>query len=359
MSIRIECSCGKKLAIKEEMAGRRVKCPGCAGVLTVPKPSTKQKPVDASDDSVGSGADYFNQQLPPRSGRSQGRGTSASRSSGKTPGRSKSNSTTSTNRTTLIALAAGIGVLAIGLAGWMLWPAGPDADSGNAASGIETANPSVANATTSSSPQQQTATSTSDAPTAGNGSQNATTVGMTPAVTVAPELNDDLKLLQGTWQVTDFKTDANQPTPPDALRSMKNTTLTFDGGFLLQRGNNEVDAFSVRIKSTQSLKGIELTRLSNGVSHIPENISWVYTISDDTLNVCQNKPGANPPSELVANAALGHAVLSLSRMRETISENPRFDYAAWIKASEKLKELSWTAPGSQRGVCVSCWAAGI
>jgi uncharacterized protein (TIGR03067 family) len=329
MSIRIECSCGKKLAIKEEMAGRRVKCPGCASVLTVPKASTKQKPVDASDDSVGSGTDYFNQKLPPRTGK--GRGTSASRSSGKTQGRSKSNSTTSTNRTTLIALSAGIGVLAIGLTGWMLWPTGPDADSGNAASGTATADPSVANVTASSSG--------SDDPAAGNGSQNATTVGMTPQATEAPELSGDLKLLQGTWQVTDFKTDANQPTPPDALRSMKNTTLTFDGGFLLQRGNNEVDAFSVRIKSTQSLKGIELTRLSNGVSYSPENRSWVYTISDDTLNVCLNKPGANPPTELVANAALGHAVLSLSRMRETISENPRFDYAAWIKASEKLKEL--------------------
>ncbi len=155
----------------------------------------------------------------------------------------------------------------------------------------------------------------------------------------APELSDDLKPLQGTWQVTDFKTDANQPTPPEALKSMKETTWTFDGEFLLRRGNDEVDAFSVRVKSTQSLKGIELTRLSNGVSHIPENTSWVYTISDDTLNVCLNRPGANPPSELVANAALGHAVVSLSRMRESISENPSLDYAAWIKASEKLKEL--------------------
>lgn len=337
MSIRIECSCGKKLAVKDAMAGRRVKCPGCASVLTVPKLSTRPKPVDASDDSGGSGTDYFNQKLPPRTGR--GRGASASRSEGKTPGRSTSNRTSGSNRTKLIAMSAGIGVLAIGLTGWMLWPTGPKADSENAASGTATADPLVANATPSSSPQQQTATSISEAPTAVNRSQNAATARMVPPVTVAPELNDDLKLLQGTWQVTDFKTDANQPTPPEVLNSMKQTTFTFDGVFLHQRGSGRVAAFSVQIDSTKSIKGIELTRLSNVISNMPVNLSWVYTLSADTLNVCMAKPGANPPTGLVANAALGHSVLTLSRKRETISESPRFDYAAWIKASERLKEL--------------------
>ncbi len=339
MSIRLECSCGKKLSIKDEMAGRRVKCPACDVVLTVPTIPTKAKLAEEDGGNERTDTNYFDKPLPPRTGRSRARLTSASRPSGRAQGRSKANAKSGGNRTTLIAFSAGIGVLAIGLAGWMLWPAGPDADSGNAANGTETANSSVANATTSSSPQQQTATSASNAPTVGNGSQNATTVGMTPAVTVAPELNDDLKLLQGTWQVTDFKTDANQPTPPEALSTMKQTTCTFDGGFLLLRGSGRVAAFSVLIDSTKSIKGIELTRLSNVISNMPVNQSWIYNISNDTLNVCMSKPGANPPTELVANAALGHAVLTLSRMRETMSESPRFDYAAWIKASERLKEL--------------------
>jgi hypothetical protein len=34
----IACSCGKRLKAKPELAGKKVKCPGCGGVLVVPKP---------------------------------------------------------------------------------------------------------------------------------------------------------------------------------------------------------------------------------------------------------------------------------------------------------------------------------
>jgi hypothetical protein len=37
-SILVPCSCGKKLRIKVELAGRKVKCPACSGVVTVPVP---------------------------------------------------------------------------------------------------------------------------------------------------------------------------------------------------------------------------------------------------------------------------------------------------------------------------------
>lgn len=43
MSVRLECSCGKKLSIKDEMAGRRIKCPACGAVLTIPRNLTKAK----------------------------------------------------------------------------------------------------------------------------------------------------------------------------------------------------------------------------------------------------------------------------------------------------------------------------
>src|SRR5437899_10199533 len=36
MPIRIGCECGKNLAVKDELAGRRVRCPGCGIVLDVP-----------------------------------------------------------------------------------------------------------------------------------------------------------------------------------------------------------------------------------------------------------------------------------------------------------------------------------
>lgn len=54
MSITVACACGKKLRTKDESAGKRVKCPGCGAVLTVPKPqppSEEEPPmVEAVDE---------------------------------------------------------------------------------------------------------------------------------------------------------------------------------------------------------------------------------------------------------------------------------------------------------------------
>lgn len=50
MAIPFECTgCGKKLKVKDESAGKRIKCPECQAVLTVPKPES----VDAEDDFLG------------------------------------------------------------------------------------------------------------------------------------------------------------------------------------------------------------------------------------------------------------------------------------------------------------------
>lgn len=41
MAIPLECTgCGKKLKVKDESAGKRIKCPECQAVLTVPKPES-------------------------------------------------------------------------------------------------------------------------------------------------------------------------------------------------------------------------------------------------------------------------------------------------------------------------------
>ncbi len=50
MVIPFECTgCGKKLKIKQESAGKRIKCPECQAVLTVPKPET----AGGEDDFLG------------------------------------------------------------------------------------------------------------------------------------------------------------------------------------------------------------------------------------------------------------------------------------------------------------------
>jgi hypothetical protein len=36
MAISVTCECGKKLTVKDEIAGKRAKCPDCQAVLTVP-----------------------------------------------------------------------------------------------------------------------------------------------------------------------------------------------------------------------------------------------------------------------------------------------------------------------------------
>jgi hypothetical protein len=38
MPIPVQCDCGRSLRIKDELAGRKVKCPQCGAVLVVPQP---------------------------------------------------------------------------------------------------------------------------------------------------------------------------------------------------------------------------------------------------------------------------------------------------------------------------------
>src|SRR5438874_2336436 len=45
MSIVVSCSCGKRLRARDELAGKRAKCPGCGKMLVVPP-----KAVDPEED---------------------------------------------------------------------------------------------------------------------------------------------------------------------------------------------------------------------------------------------------------------------------------------------------------------------
>lgn len=42
----VECSCGKRLSLKDELAGKRIRCPGCSAVIAVPLDKTLSDPVD-------------------------------------------------------------------------------------------------------------------------------------------------------------------------------------------------------------------------------------------------------------------------------------------------------------------------
>ncbi len=45
MSIEFHCDCGQKIAVPDQMAGKKGKCPGCGNVLDVPQPHAEPIPV--------------------------------------------------------------------------------------------------------------------------------------------------------------------------------------------------------------------------------------------------------------------------------------------------------------------------
>ena len=47
MPILVKCECGRSLRVKDEAAGRRIKCPDCEAVLRVPKPEEPDVVEDA------------------------------------------------------------------------------------------------------------------------------------------------------------------------------------------------------------------------------------------------------------------------------------------------------------------------
>src|SRR5437762_140097 len=48
MPIVLTCDCGRRLRIKDELAGRKVRCPQCSGILLVAMPAAAPDPVEDS-----------------------------------------------------------------------------------------------------------------------------------------------------------------------------------------------------------------------------------------------------------------------------------------------------------------------
>jgi hypothetical protein len=46
MPIPLTCTCGRSLKARDELAGRRVRCPDCKNVLEVPDPNAPKDPED-------------------------------------------------------------------------------------------------------------------------------------------------------------------------------------------------------------------------------------------------------------------------------------------------------------------------
>jgi hypothetical protein len=48
MPISLTCDCGRNLRVKDELAGRKIRCPACAEVLAVPRP----RPATDEEDEI-------------------------------------------------------------------------------------------------------------------------------------------------------------------------------------------------------------------------------------------------------------------------------------------------------------------
>jgi hypothetical protein len=46
MPIPLSCPCGRSFKLKDELAGRKVRCPACRRVLAVPRPEREVDPDD-------------------------------------------------------------------------------------------------------------------------------------------------------------------------------------------------------------------------------------------------------------------------------------------------------------------------
>jgi hypothetical protein len=91
MAITVTCQCGKKLGVKDELAGKRVKCPACGTILTVPAaeaPAPMDAEVVAESETPGE------------------EGPAPRKKGAKADGRKKSNK--------MLWIGAGVGVLVLG-----------------------------------------------------------------------------------------------------------------------------------------------------------------------------------------------------------------------------------------------------
>jgi hypothetical protein len=52
MAISLTCECGKKISVKDELAGKRVKCPDCQTVLDVPSPKGASAAEEFDEDEA-------------------------------------------------------------------------------------------------------------------------------------------------------------------------------------------------------------------------------------------------------------------------------------------------------------------
>ena len=340
MSIKLKCACGKALSIKDELAGRRVKCPGCQTLLRVPKPKVEEASFgdewDLGDESEQDFDDKPRQtRAKSRGGRSLPQRGSNSR---QTSGKGKGKKPQSSKRGLMIGLSAGGGLLVIALVAWMLWPES------------EGANVAVApNQNTAGSPVTTSGDSTTSTNTASlepSTQQNAGPPSPSPpTAAIATKLDGDLNFLQGTWQVTHIEMPPSAPGAAEALARMKLMTFTIKDDMLTittsdASADRGASFQTIKIDSLQTPKRIDLTPLETSSQNRTQLA--IYSIEGETWRMCSTQGGIAPPQEM--KAAPGQMVMTFQRSTAPpAAPTTPFDSKAWLAAESKLKAMKVNA----------------
>lgn len=339
MAIKLKCGCGKVLSIKDDAAGRRVKCPGCQALLRVPKPKVEEASAGSEWDLGDAAEQDFDDEPRKTKAKSRGgrslppRGSNSRRTSANAKGKQPQSS----KRGLLIALSGGLGVLVIGLVAWMLWPKN------------EATNVAVSpDQNTASNPTAMGGDSTGSANVASdNPGSPPNVVPANPNVsatnTTATMLEGDLKFLQGTWQVTDLKMPPDAPGAAEAAEAaaqVKLITFTIKDDMLTMATPGGVRLQRIKIDSLQTPKRIDLTPLETSSQNRPQLA--IYSIEGETWRMCSTQGGTAAPQEM--KAAPGQMVMTFQRSTASpATPASLFDLNAWLAAESKFKAMKVVA----------------
>ena len=337
MAIKLQCPCGKALSVKDEYAGRQVKCPACQAPIRIPQPMIKEESIRDDWDLGESDAEDIDDDQPKMRPKSRGgkslpvSDTSSRLRSVKAKGRKSKQS----NRGLIMGLSVGGGLAVMALLAWMLWPAPPglnvvaDPDPNTAGSASTTGGDSTSSTNTANvEPSTQSSA----------GPPNP----LPPTAATATKLEGDLNFLQGTWKVTDIEMPPDAPpAAAEMFAQMKLFTFTIKDDKLSLATPAGVRYQTIKLDSLQTPKRIDLTPLETS-SQNRTQLS-IYSIEGETWRVCSTTQGGlDRPQEM--KAAPGQTVMTFERSTESpAAPASSFDIKAWLATKSKLKAMKVSA----------------
>ncbi len=327
MAIKLQCECGKALSVKDEYAGRRVKCPACQMPLRVSKPQVEKASSDDEWDLGDLAENGWDDE--PKKTREKSRGGKSSPTGGSNSRRTslkvKRKTSQPSNRGILIGFSAGGGLLVVGLLAWMLWPAKPG--------------PNVAVAPSENTARSPSMTSNTNSLSVILGSQpnpGAANPAAPSTNTTATKLEGDLKFLQGTWQVADIGLPPDTPRAAEMIAQMNLVTFTIKDDLLSITFPGGGSFKTIKLDSLQTPKTIDSTPLGGSFPKQPE--LGIYSIEGETWRMCSSMEGTARPQEM--KAAPGQLVFTLQRSSAPPADPASsFDIKAWLAAESQLKAM--------------------